>query len=135
VYKSFYNLRGKIGEFVKNIHGIKAAKRLLSTQVSVTFLIAICAKIILGNKSAWSAIAGGIVCVLPNAYFAFQLFRHNGAHAAKQIVHGFYKSEAMKLMIAVALFAVVFKFMAVDSLVFFVTYIAVQIVFFLVYVN
>jgi len=114
---------------VKNRQGIKGAQRLLLIQLGVTLLVAVIAEIIGDSTAALSAIAGGLVCVLPNAYFVSKLFKHSGAHSARQIVNGFYKGEAMKLMLSVALFALVFKFLNVNPLVFFVAYITAQMVF------
>ncbi len=111
---------------MKNQQGVL---RLLLGQLGVTVLIAVIARLIGDDRAAVSALVGGIVCILPNAYFAAKLFKHNGARAARQIVNGFYKGEALKLILSVALFALVFKYLNVNPLVFFVTYIAAQMVF------
>ena len=125
-----FTIRAKSkGGIVKNQQGKQGAKRLLLIQLGVTIIIALAALGVVDLVAATSAIAGGIVCVLPNAYFASKLFKHNGAHAARQIVNGFYKGEALKLMLSVALFALVFKYLKINPLVFFVAYIAAQMVF------
>ncbi len=118
-----------MGEIVKNRQGMQGARRLLLLQLGVTVLIALIALLVGDSLAAYSAVVGGMVCVLPNAYFAYKLFKYGGSHAARQIVNGFYKGEAMKLMISVALFALVFKFLKINPLVFFSAYIAAQMVF------
>ena len=125
-----FTIRAKSkGEIVKNQQGMQSARRLLLIQFGVTVFIALVAVLVRNKTAAVSAVTGGLVCVLPNAYFVSKLFRHNGACAARQIVNGFYKGEALKLMLSVALFALVFKFLNVNPLVFFVAYIAAQMVF------
>lgn len=114
---------------MKNQQGMKSARRLLLIQLVVTMFIAVGALFIGNATAATSALIGGLVCVLPNAYFVRTLFMHNGARAARQIVNGFYKGEALKLILSIALFALVFKFLKINPLVFFVAYIAAQMVF------
>lgn len=129
LYRLLYNSREKTGEIVKNQQGARGARRLLLVQLGITMLIAVIAGLFGNGTAAFSAVTGGIVCIVPNAYFASKLFQHNGARAARQIVNGFYKGEALKLVLSVALFALVFKYLKVNPLVFFVAYIAAQMVF------
>lgn len=114
---------------VKNKQGIQGAYRLLAYQLVVTILLAMVAIVISGKRDAGSVVLGGLVCIVPNAYFAKKLFQHQGARAAKQIVKNFYKGEAMKLFLTVALFALVFKFFSINPLLFFVAYMVVQLIF------
>lgn len=114
---------------MKNRQGMRSAQRILLTQLVVAILLAMIVLVPCGATSAISAIAGGLVCVIPNALFIKQLFWHNGARAAKQIVNNFYKGEALKLVLSMALFTMIFKFITINPLVFFVAYIAVQMVF------
>ena len=76
-----------------------------------------------------SAILGGLVSIVPTAYFARKLFRYQGAHAARQIINSFYKGEALKIALTIILFALVFKFFNIIPLVFFAVYIMAQMVF------
>ena len=95
-------------------------------QSGLTLVLAVIAFIISGNKAAFSVILGGLLSIIPNMYFASVLFKHQGAQAAKQIVNGFYKGEAMKLLLTILLFALVFKYCSVIPLLFFTVYILVQ---------
>ncbi|TDO06017.1 MULTISPECIES: F0F1 ATP synthase subunit I [Halomonas] len=61
-----------------------------------------------GLPAAGSALLGGMVAIAPNTYFAWQMFRYQGARYTKQIVNSFYKAEAGKFGLTVALFTLVF---------------------------
>ncbi|ARU59603.1 MAG: F0F1 ATP synthase subunit I [Pseudomonadales bacterium] len=61
-----------------------------------------------GEVSFYSAVLGGCIFVIPNAYFAFKAFAHNGARAAQQIVKAFYTGEAVKLILTAVAFTMVF---------------------------
>jgi ATP synthase protein I len=117
-----------MGGIVKNQQGLRGARRLLACQLGLTLLIAAAAALISGATAALSAILGGLVSAIPTAYFARKLFRYQGARAAKQIVNSFYKGEALKIVLSIILFALVFIFSNIIPVVFFATYIVVQIV-------
>lgn len=114
---------------MKNWHGMQGAQRLLLFQFGVAMLISIVALLKNDTQAAFSAIIGGLVCVMPNIFFVRKIFKYNGARAAKQIVNGFYKGEALKLIMSIALFVLVFNVLQINPLVFFATYIAAQMVF------
>lgn len=102
---------------------------LLLYQLGVSVLIALIALAIKGTTASFSALLGGLVCILPNLYFVRLLFRYKGARAAKQIVNSFYKGEALKLVFTIALFVLVFKWFKISPLMFFAAFIAAQMVF------
>lgn len=118
-----------MGELVRNRQGLWGARRLLLIQLGVSMLIACIALWVNSVAAAYSAVLGGLVCVVPNAYFVRALFSHGGARAARQIVNGFYRGEALKLTLSAALFTLVFKCFTIDPLVFFMAYITAQMVF------
>ncbi|MCX7116855.1 MAG: ATP synthase subunit I [Legionellales bacterium] len=111
-----------------NQQGLRGATRLVACQLGLTLLISIIALVGSGTLSAISVILGGMVSLVPNAYFATQLFRYQGAHAARRIVASFYKGEAAKFLLTFVLFALVFVCFQIIPWVFFVTYILVQMV-------
>lgn len=102
--------------------------RILKAQL----LIAIALPLVLAIwdfAAAWSALLGGLICLLPNVYFARRMFRHTGARAAQKIVRSFYAAEVGKLVFTAILFGVAFA--AIDGLVppaLFAGFIAVQLV-------
>lgn len=118
-----------MGRTVKNQQGLHGANQLFAWQLGITLLLASIAMVVSGLTAAESALLGGLVSIVPNAYFARKLFRHQGAHAAKQIVNSFYKGEASKIALSIMMFALVFKFFTIIPLIFFTVYIVVQMVF------
>ena len=46
--------------------------------------------------------------MIPNGYFAFRVFAHQGAQSAARIVRAFYWGEAAKLGLTAAMFCLVF---------------------------
>lgn len=80
------------------------------------------------QKAGYSAFLGGLACLLPNVYFAKRVFRYSDAAYVREIVRAFYRGEAQKIAVSVALFALIFKYVPVAPVAFFTAYIAVQMV-------
>lgn len=59
----------------------------------------------LGTAAALSALLGGGIALMANAWFARQVFRYQGARQAHRIAHGFYRGEAGKFVMSAALLA------------------------------
>lgn len=64
-----------------------------------------------GRTEAWSLLLGGMISVIPNAYFAHRVFRESGARAMDNIVRNVYLGEVGKLVLAATGFALVFRLM------------------------
>jgi ATP synthase protein I len=105
-----------------NKHGIT---RFWMLQLSLVVLLSVFFAVACNAQSAYSALLGGLVCIIPNAFFAVKLFKYQGARAAKQIVNSFYKGEALKIVLSIFLFTVVFIGCKITPLAFFVSYILV----------
>jgi len=101
-------------------------KRLFYFQVALVLCISGILYIFVDTRAARSAFLAGVVSILPSVLFAWKLFYYRGARSAKKIVNSFYKGEALKLLFAVFLFSLVFRFFTINPLVFFMTFIAVQ---------
>ncbi|MDR3443365.1 MAG: F0F1 ATP synthase subunit I [Legionella sp.] len=99
--------------------------RLWLVQLIVTLVFAVLCAVAYGANAASSALLGGMVCVIPNAYFARKLFKYQGARSAKQIVNSFYKGEAIKILLSVLLFTAVFIWVKITPLAFFAAYIMI----------
>ena len=115
----------KLGEYVNNQLNKRNIKQLWFIQISVTLVLAALYAVALGFNAAFSAMLGGLVCIIPNALFAVKLFKHQGARAAKQIVRHFYQGEALKIITSIILFTMVFLLFRITPLAFFVSYIVV----------
>ncbi len=57
---------------------------------------------------AGSFAAGGLVAIIPQAYFALQAFRSRGAGSARRIANASYAGEVGKFLLSAAGFALVF---------------------------
>ena len=114
---------------MRNKRTIAKVRCFLLAQISVTAVLGIGFLVFSSMQAALSSVLGGLVCVVPNAYFAKKFFRHSGAHKAQQIVRSFYLGETVKILLTIALFAVFFKYIAIVPLVFFASFIVVQLSF------
>lgn len=57
---------------------------------------------------AYSSLLGGLVAVVPQAWFTHRVFKQRGAQAMKQIARNSYAAEIGKFLMAVTGFALVF---------------------------
>ena len=57
---------------------------------------------------AWSLAAGGLIAIIPQAYFARLAFRWRGAKSARAVARSSYAGEIGKFLLSIAGFAVVF---------------------------
>ncbi len=80
-----------------------AVGRVLALQLAVGVLVSLGIGMIWGWPAARSGALGALVAFLPNAYFALRIARSRGK-TPKQIVHGFYLGEVVKLVLTAALF-------------------------------
>jgi len=92
--------------------------------ITTTLVVAIVALV----NSAWviSAVFGCLICMVPSIYFAYRVFKYQGAKYAAHITQGFYRAEAGKFLLTIVGFAMVFstyKNVRVDIL--FASYLAV----------
>lgn len=102
-------------------------RRLLAAQLFVCLLVALIA-LLFGWVASYSALLGGLICLVPNSYFAYRTFRFRGARAAKHIIRSFYQGEAVKLGLTAVMFACVFAgIKPLAPLALFVGYLAVQV--------
>lgn len=98
--------------------------RITLTQLAVLTLL--CLALLAYNEVvAWSLAAGGLVAVIPQAYFAHLAFRWRGAKSARDMARASYAGEIGKFMLSVAGFAVVFAAVRpIDGLAVFAGYLA-----------
>lgn len=93
---------------------MNTALPLVLAQLFAT-LVAAAVGLIFNPVTAYSLLVGGLICVLPNAWFALRLTlqarRSSGSpeEDAGRFVAAAYKGEAIKLLMTGALFALVFS--------------------------
>ena len=79
------------------------------TLAQLAILVIVCIPLFAYDTTvAWSLAAGGLVAIIPQAYFAMLAFRWRGASSARAIARSSYAGETGKFLLSVAGFAVVF---------------------------
>ena len=61
--------------------------------------------------AGYSALIGGLIFVIPNAYFAHRAYRYQGARRMHLAVSNIFRAESIKLALTAVFFAAVFTLM------------------------
>ena len=80
------------------VYGVQAAVLALTTMLVLLH----------SSHAAWSYCLGGAIAVVPNAWFAWRVFRYRGAKASMAVAQSFYRGEAGKFVLTLSGFACVF---------------------------
>lgn len=99
------------------------ADKLACTQFAVTCFIALILWISLGQKAAYSALLGGLICSLATWLMAKIMFYRQGADPGQMLL-AFYMGEAAKVLVTVICFILAFVLIELNALAFILTYIA-----------
>ena len=96
------------------------------TLAQLATLVPLCLLLLAYDKvCAYSVASGGLIAIIPQAYFAALAFRWRGARSARAIARSSYAGEVGKFLLSVAGFAVVFATVRpIDGLAVFVGYLA-----------
>ncbi|MEZ5503037.1 MAG: ATP synthase subunit I [Halioglobus sp.] len=79
------------------------------TLVQLALLFSLCLVLLAIDKvCAYSVFSGGLIAVVPQAYFAVLAFKLRGARSARAIARSSYVGETGKFLLSVAGFAIVF---------------------------
>ncbi|MGB0893841.1 MAG: ATP synthase subunit I [Parashewanella sp.] len=89
--------------------GRGAAYKLVLLQALVAVIIAIVFFTAWDVQMSLAALAGGLIAVLPNFVFVTLAFSHSGASQADKVLKSFYWGEAIKMLLTIALFSLVFS--------------------------
>jgi len=105
--------------------------RLMRVSLSIPLCVLLLASILFwqwqGETAGKSALLGGLIAFVPALYFSLKTLRLAQNAEARQIVRSFYLAEAGKLILAAALFALVFaKVKPVDAAVLFAVFFCTQ---------
>ena len=104
----------------------RAGRKFAKQQIIFITIVVLCSSIVTwfiwGQTMAMSVLTGGLVGLIPQVIFALKAFKHAGASASKLVVENFYSGVKLKMLYTALLFALVFKFLAVEPLVFLSTY-------------
>lgn len=98
------------------------AYKLVLTQAAVAGVVSVLFFGIWGVQFGISALAGVLVAVLPNFVFATLAFASMGASQSREVLQFFYFGEAIKLLLTIVLFCLVFVTITVEFMPLFTTY-------------
>jgi len=105
------------------LRGRSMAYQLIGLQTLAVLAVSLIFFLANGVQAGYSALLGGVISIVPNFVFATLAFRNAGASAAKEVLVDFFKGEALKLVLVIVLFWVVFNLLDVIYLPLFVTYV------------
>jgi ATP synthase protein I len=106
-----------------------AVRRVLQLQALTMLAVSTLALMFGDMGQARSAMLGGLVGFLPNAYFAFKFGRADPRRTAKEVVRTFYLGESLKLIITALLFVLVFQLSGILFMPLFIGFASVIMVF------
>ena len=99
--------------------------RITLAQLAVLVPICLLTLLAMDKVRALSVLCGGLIAILPQAYFAVRAFRFSGARSATAIARSSYAGEIGKFFLSVVGFALVFAMVRpIDGLAVFVGYLA-----------
>lgn len=79
------------------------------TLAQLALLVPFClAALVFDTVAAYSVLSGGLVAIVPQAYFAALAFRWRGARSASNIARSSYAGEVGKFVLSIAGFGLVF---------------------------
>ena len=90
----------------------KEAYKLITIQISLTTIISIIWLMSKGMAASYSALLGGICCILPSLYF-FHKFLSEKERSAGQIIRDFYVGELIKLFLSMTMLLLILHFLPV----------------------
>ena len=90
----------------------KEAYKLITIQMSLTAMVSIIWLLSCGMANSYSALLGGICCILPSLYF-IRKFLSSKARNAGQIIRNFYVAELIKLLLSMAMLLLILHFLPV----------------------
>lgn len=109
----------------------KAGRKIAFSQILFTTCIVLVITLIIyfisGASYAISALAGGVVAIVPNIVFALKAFQYAGAQSSKKVVESFFSGVKLKMVLTALLFALAFKFLVLLPIPFFVTFCLVMV--------
>ena len=102
------------------VYRISLVQLGLSALMALLFLLR-------GQDAAISALAGGLICAIPNAYFIYKAFLHTGARQADAVLIAFYQGGMWKMILTGVGFVAAFELIQpLDVFALFFTFVMVQ---------
>ncbi len=98
------------------------AYKQIALMIVLVFVITLITYFYWGLSYAQSALAGGVVIIIPNFVFALKAFRYSGARSSQKVMASFNSGAKIKLVLTAVLFSLVFKFFAIAPVPFFTSF-------------
>lgn len=111
--------------------GREQAIKILIAQLSISLFVALVYGLMQGINVGYSALWGGLTCVIANFFFFRKAFKYAGAQAAQQMMRGFMFGQLGKFLITVLLFVLAFTIAHIQPLPLFIGYVCTQAAFWL----
>lgn len=64
-----------------------------------------------GRLAGYSALVGGLIFLVPNTWFAYQVYKIEGARNMSRMVGNLFRAESIKIALTAVFFAAVFNLM------------------------
>lgn len=106
--------------------GRQQALKILMVQFLICVGVALVYGVLQGVEGAYSALWGGLTCLIANLFFFRKAFKFAGAQAAQQMMRGFMFGQLGKFVITVGLFALAFFTPQINPLALFLGYMSTQ---------
>lgn len=87
---------------------LSAMMRILLAQLGAGAIAAVAGQLSAGTIAAYSALLGGLICVVPNTFLALRMFAGSLTRDPRRALTATYVGAAGKLLLTAALFAAVF---------------------------
>lgn len=82
--------------------------RILLAQLGAGSVVAVAGQFSAGSVAAYSALLGGLICVVPNSFLALRMFAGSLMGDPRRALTATYVGAAGKLLLTAVLFAMVF---------------------------
>jgi ATP synthase protein I len=99
--------------------GRKFAFKQILISIVIVLLCSLATYFIWGLSFAHSVLSGGAISIVPNLFFAHKAFKYAGARSSEKVLDAFYSGEKLKIVLTAILFALAFKFLAIEPIAFF----------------
>ncbi len=102
------------------VYRISVLQLCLTIVMSLLFLLR-------SQDASISALAGGLICAVPNAYFIYKTFLHTGARQADAVLIAFYQGGMWKMILTGVGFVAAFELIqSLDVFALFLSFVVVQ---------
>ncbi|MFZ2727637.1 MAG: ATP synthase subunit I [Methylococcaceae bacterium] len=91
---------------------ISTVSKILSYQILLVIMVAVIFVLLQGWQEAKSSALGGMAAFIPNLYLALKI-QKNKSSDARKILNNFYTGEAVKLIVTLALFMLIFQMQSI----------------------